>query len=388
MSSQVQLKLLFFRVCTDSHGYITMEYQHSSFSVHDIDQYGMGGGVLPFSIDNEGCVRILLGRERFIPSWKGSCRWSGFEGTRKDIDASLEQTAIREFKEESLGVIADDVELSISQRQFYMRIVLRICTEKYPERYHSTYVVRVMWDESLPKKFQVRRNSIEYIDRLAQQMRISKQLLFENASEIYYIHRMPCTSDNDDDRQAQNERVEVFVSAERRRNTSVSSESTSEHTETVSSSMSASEVRHVFSGRSANQVLEWKQLRDKLTRVTTEHEYPCIRVLRDSNYNLLQEIDISNDYMEKDQIRWWYVHELEQVLLHHGQWREERFRPYFLAVLQVFMNESRSGEAFVNSDDTRRFAPRESSVSRQEERGAPSIQTEHQLPQNCPTDEE
>ena len=80
--------------------------QSATFSDESIDAHGMGGGVVPFAVTPEGDVRLLLGRERWINSWRGSCRWSGFEGSRKDGE-SLQDTSVREFVEESLGVVLD-----------------------------------------------------------------------------------------------------------------------------------------------------------------------------------------------------------------------------------------------------------------------------------------
>jgi predicted NUDIX family NTP pyrophosphohydrolase len=88
-----------------------MEIKSSHFENTDIDNLGFGAGVLPYAIDEHGEIHVLLGRERFVSSWKGSCTWSGFEGSKKDNE-TIANTAIREFVEESLGVVLNEQEIS------------------------------------------------------------------------------------------------------------------------------------------------------------------------------------------------------------------------------------------------------------------------------------
>ena len=85
---------------------MTLPIQRASFRDDDVRHYGMGAGIVPVARAPDGDLRVLLGRERFLPQWKGSCRWSGFEGSRKEGETLL-QTAVREFSEESLGVAPD-----------------------------------------------------------------------------------------------------------------------------------------------------------------------------------------------------------------------------------------------------------------------------------------
>ena len=114
----------------------TLHVQRASFRAEDIETHGMGAGIVPVSQDENGEYRFLLGRERFLPQWKGSCRWSGFEGARKG-DESMRVAAAREFAEESLGV------LGAAHAPHWVRIAVRILSERRAERYHATYVVPV-----------------------------------------------------------------------------------------------------------------------------------------------------------------------------------------------------------------------------------------------------
>ena len=49
----------------------------------------------------------------------------------------------------------------------------------------------------------------------------------------------------------------------------------------------------------------------------------------------LENVQLNVDYMEKDQLRWWSVDDLEAVCSGHGQHAGERFRPFFLPVPAV-----------------------------------------------------
>ena len=53
-----------------------------NLSLLDLESKIVGGGVIPVCIVN-GEVKILLGKERYINHWRGSLKWSGFEGGRK-----------------------------------------------------------------------------------------------------------------------------------------------------------------------------------------------------------------------------------------------------------------------------------------------------------------
>ena len=76
-------------------------------TVFDFDKINdniIGAGILPISIDEKGNIKLLLGKERYINHWRGSLKWSGFEGGRKNGE-TIERTAAREFIEESIASV-------------------------------------------------------------------------------------------------------------------------------------------------------------------------------------------------------------------------------------------------------------------------------------------
>tara|TARA_B110001450_G_scaffold87075_1_gene82936 strand:+ start:20740 stop:21048 length:309 start_codon:yes stop_codon:yes gene_type:complete len=62
----------------------------------------------------------------------------------------------------------------------------------------------------------------------------------------------------------------------------------------------------------------------------------------DERWRLLQQVHVNADYLEKDQVRWWSINELGDVISAKGQLGADRFRPYFLPVLQTALNLVRS----------------------------------------------
>ena len=67
-----------------------------------------GAGIVAFSFDDSGEPVVLMGREKVTPGWKqGSNKWGAFSG-RSDQDEIIEETAAREFIEESIAVVPID----------------------------------------------------------------------------------------------------------------------------------------------------------------------------------------------------------------------------------------------------------------------------------------
>jgi len=135
----------------------------------EVESACMGAGVIPVSVDPCGKVRFLLGRERFVPRYKGSCRWSGFEGGRKPNETVYE-CAQREYQEESLGVMPPLPEEGARLEEEAMRIVIRFTSDL--ERVHCTYLLLVPWEAEAPERFLERRHRLEDVDFAMQQLRM------------------------------------------------------------------------------------------------------------------------------------------------------------------------------------------------------------------------
>ena len=271
------------------------------FRADDIERHAQGAGIVPVSRAPDGTVHLLLGRERYLPHWRGSCRWSGFEGSRKPFE-DLATTAEREFAEESLGVLPAPL------HAHWIRVVLRIHHERRTaERYHATWVVPVPWDADAPTRFLETRLDLEHVDRALQEWRYARP------TDILGTDRVVgevCEGGDD---------VRVRFG------------------ETVYSPWDVREAEDVVvRGVDAVRVREWERHRQRVERTLCEHA--SVTVVRDGG-GWLQDASVHMDHLEKDHVRWWSVDELQHVLDGRGHHGTDRFRPYFLPVLQTILKE-------------------------------------------------
>ena len=273
------------------------------FKEKDINDNGYGGGVIPIAFDVDDNVYFLLGRERYANQWKGSCRWSGFEGSRKEHETLLSAT-IREFKEESLNTIIneDDILKVIDNKWYWTRIVMNVRTPNKPNKYHTTYFVRIDLDSNIPNYFNNVRSHIEYVEKLNQEWRHTKPKYFME----YYVGPI--------------EEIDASVQVQ-----------------IYKKSDNICTTINLYN-KDAQYMWNWKLLRDKIDRAI-QRDHECLRVLRDDIWNCVQDISIRKDYMEKDCIKWWSVKDLQKVMDNKGQLGTDRFRPFFLPVLQAILDE-------------------------------------------------
>lgn len=339
-----------------------MELRKSHFYSHSVEASGIGAGVLPYAVDDDGKVRFLLGRERFCMSWKGSCRWSGFEGSRHEEETLL-QTAVREFDEESMGVVMSPAELTerIRKGDYHSRIVLRILSDKDVQRYHATYLVRVAWRPDLPRDFQRLRASLEHIDRLAQEWCHAREgSLIDDGLFVGPVDTC----------------VDQVTTVAR----DVSSTPCIVHPPWSVDHETLRVSARVTDATEAERLQHWEHLRRRIERSTAlANHHPSVQVTRDAQFNEIQAVNVQKDFLEKDQIRWWGIDEVTSVIYNKGTQGSERFRPYFLPVLQIALSELTSDETVA-----RDFRPR--TASRPTGPPARTPPTEHTPPRDCPAD--
>ena len=157
------------------------------------------------------------------------------------------------------------------------------------------YVIRVPWDPSLPSRFRQVRSNVEYVDRLVQEWRLT---------------RPPALGGD---------------------NTTVGSIDGTEECVVV---RQPDLTTSVFEGDDASDIWKWRRLRERLCRAVDD-AHPCIRTVFEAG--ALRDVSVNLDHLEKDQIRWWSTVSLAEVLRCRGSLDAERFRPYFLPVLQTFL---------------------------------------------------
>lgn len=111
----------------------------------------------------KGCVYFLLGQEstRYSLSRdgkEGNGTWSGFGGG-SEVNETAEETAAREFTEESMNIImSEDVCLKRLQDQEYIKKVTVEYKNQRDELVQRVYfIMNIAWDPDLPSKFQKER---------------------------------------------------------------------------------------------------------------------------------------------------------------------------------------------------------------------------------------
>lgn len=324
-----------------------MRIQKSNFNMNIVETLCAGAGIIPLSKNPSGEWMLLLGRERFLPQWKGSCRWSGFEGSRKQVE-TLQANALREFSEESLDAVLsrEEIRQRIERKDYWIRVVLQITSERRPERYHATYVVRVPFNTHIPESFARERRSIDVIDQHARELQRSfptfaivedaetdiGDVLFDGCKKSVSITRHII-------RNQDNFKHEFLT----RCPDSIDGASEDEDDDidvswTVHDSGN-SETAHIPSTHPYYvRIRAWEAVRQQIEKC--EHlTHSSVIARRGSVTSRIQEIHVLPDFLEKDQVRWWSVSDLRRVLDFRGFLSSDVFRPYFLPVLQTILHE-------------------------------------------------
>ena len=129
----------------------------------------LGAGVLPITFDQNGELCFLLGREHYVAGWQGSETWSAFEGGSKTTDDDVYHTAAREYIEESLAVLCDNicthetiagVAQALREHDYLFRVTMQLAAPKRSSnksRYHVTFVVYFPYHDGLVHQFSEQR---------------------------------------------------------------------------------------------------------------------------------------------------------------------------------------------------------------------------------------
>ena len=295
----------------------------TEFDFASIDEHIIGAGIIPVSVDEHGTCRLLLGKERYINHWRGSLKWSGFEGGRKSGEA-IEQTAAREFIEESIGVVSIDgasptiesVVRFVRDHKYIARIVLCIVHGDQPpeSRYHVTYLVQVPYDTDYVTRFVGRRRSV--VELQHHQNQITRLL---------------------DDLKALN------VPLEDSSVLAVVNVCDEGATAEILTNDGETRVLHLgeLSDAERTSYTRWYRMRQAFTAECDSLEKVCPHMIKTSRNacNQVTTALVNEDYIEKQYVQWWSIDELRTVLNNGGFINAEFFRAYFLPVLQRSLQE-------------------------------------------------
>jgi hypothetical protein len=345
--------------------------KETEFDFIAINNSIIGAGVLPVSIDETGTVRLLLGKERYINHWRGSLKWSGFEGGRKDGE-DVEHTAAREFMEESIGVVSmenfastiESVKQFVISKKYVARIVLCITHGDHSEkRYHVTYLIQVPYNKEYSNIFAGRRRSfVDLQTKLSVYNRLTEQLK-ECVSSSPHVPTGTSIATNDAPISADDPKgAPIIADVPTTQNTSnIPLEGytyeglfveTIRRVEVIADTVLLIEFLddknqpqvHEFAGLDADihdMYMRWMNAKLNFTNLCHELtllNVNAMNVFKDKN-GFIKNVTINEDFIEKQYVQWWNLQDLRIVIQNGGYINTEFFRAYFLPVLQRTIQE-------------------------------------------------
>lgn len=272
------------------------------FADDAIAQHTHGAGIIPIAKAPDGRTHVLLGKEHHVVNWKGSGKWSGFEGGRKDGE-SVEQAAIREWNEESLNICDDVIAEDLIDARFVAKLVLAVTPSTRPLRqtvlrFHVTYLVEVPFDAHLSETFDRRRCQV--LDLYGSALRFRKALvdvthITSAVSEIHIHDHIETTF--------------IFVDG-----------ASLCYAHPLADDVRQCLLAHAF----MIETFLASDLRN------------CVPVRRAPGGDIV-DICITEDYLEKESVRWWSIDHLKHVLYSGGRSDDDSFRAYFLPVIEAII---------------------------------------------------
>lgn len=284
-----------------------------------------GAGIVPFKIEKNKLF-FLLGKERYISNWRGSLCWSGFEGGNKDSE-SCEENACREFSEETLCIFGRNfTSLQTSLQNSALKIWFTFARNNI-SRNHVTYLKHIDSQSSCDAQtlFGQTRGYISEIHSLSLCFQKSLATItneYPLLTEGHILHengiRYTINRVNSVEITGKLLLVELHVHSENH-----------------------AAVKFVKYACKTPPVsyLQWFNSRKKLQKLLSTPpnelcvDHPSITVTRKND--LITNITVNADYLEKVEIKWWSLSELRHAVYEH----QNIFRPYFVPIIKTIIDE-------------------------------------------------
>jgi hypothetical protein len=292
-----------------------MKIVSTLFDEKHVEKNGIGAGILPFSINEKGKYCLLLAKEKFNPSWKGSNLWSGFEGGKKITETYIDN-AFREFKEESLNTIVteENIKKVLEESRYILKLVVNIKQERMQTKYHITYLVFIPWQTKCIEDFKKIRNKLQNL-KMCEDI-LTK--LYQNLSifQIYkktyigYILSVKSIESKDDD-----EMCVTYV--------------VKDQDERV--------VEKKVVCPMDSKACMWQYMRKCITFMLKFYDHEAITKSYD-DLNIIYNVSVNEDYLEKEKMKWWEFEKLEKVVSNGGTYENEVFKPFFIPVVKSVLD--------------------------------------------------
>jgi hypothetical protein len=147
-----------------------IDMTETRFQKDDISSQFVGAGIVPIT-KKGGIWSLILGKERYDPSWPGSHKWSAFEGGKKEGER-MEETAAREFLEESMGCVSllregreipldeESILSLLDAKKYILKTVLSIqMKSRAHKQFYVMYLVESSSGDECPPLFEEKRLS-------------------------------------------------------------------------------------------------------------------------------------------------------------------------------------------------------------------------------------
>lgn len=149
----------------------------------------MSAGVVILMVHN-GKSRLVMGREQYVPGWRGSSKWSDFGGQLSKGETHA-AAAAREFYEETLGVFGS-VGAAIAAGNYLLRVAVRRTTANHGIIVKHLYVVQLPWDATAAQRFHGRREHLKHVLFTIAQLRRLQRTLSEMRLPVPdHLHKDP-----------------------------------------------------------------------------------------------------------------------------------------------------------------------------------------------------
>ena len=301
---------------------------------HDCRVVASGAGVVCYALHDGGCM-VLLGREKLTPGWKqGSQKWSSFSG-KLNVCETVEDGAAREFVEESLCLVpfrseqfmpvrACSVVPCLYRGDFDATIDHVVPLREGNVKRHVSFVKRIPYSD-YPDKFRSTREKLAAVDEACKRFqRIKKAATkaprffwpgFKLASGVVSLGGKAATDE------------------------SVSIDIYSEHDDSITSYVFGCDCEAVKEAKTVWH--EWsavQQIIASLSDGIAGHPAVCLREFG----GLLTGAFIERAYLEKSELRWWKIDELEKVMLPRSWEERDQFRKCFVDIIPALTKLLRS----------------------------------------------
>ena len=300
-----------------------------------------GAGILPFSVDQVGNISVLLGKERYVEHWKGSLKWSAFEGSCKENE-SVEKAAAREFLEESMGAVkltrgvetetVDTITKLLQDCEFMCQINLHIEPEpnrlEVNEWHHVVFLVNVCNSSECICNFTKTQKLLASVKTECLHVNNKKSAMFRtnpfilpgsyvNNELVIELHTASIKTDPEGNPHA----LEIVYR--------VATGVTTALRDIPSSTPTANLNCYI------NRIFEQRDVLARFSNVDNPSHAWTSKCERD----ITTHVHVSDEVMEKECVRWWTLFEIERVLANGGKYNSETFRAFFLPTLQKALKE-------------------------------------------------